>query len=74
MTATNLANNPVLHDHTKNVQIDHHFIREKIDSNELVLPYIKSLYKVRRLFGGHVYKRVFLWDFELIYMPNLGER
>ncbi|XP_049936458.1 retrovirus-related Pol polyprotein from transposon RE1 isoform X4 [Nymphaea colorata] len=38
----NLANNPVLHDRTKHVEIDRHFIRERIDAKELMLPYMKS--------------------------------
>ncbi|XP_049936825.1 retrovirus-related Pol polyprotein from transposon RE2 isoform X2 [Nymphaea colorata] len=41
-SAINLANNPVLHDRTKHVEIDRHFIRERIDSKELILPYMKS--------------------------------
>lgn len=41
-TAINLTNNLVIHDRTKHVEIDRHFIRKEIDSKELVLPYIKS--------------------------------
>lgn len=39
--AINLANNLVLHDRTKHVEIDRHFISERIDAKELILPYIK---------------------------------
>lgn len=35
----NLSNNPILLDCMKHVDIDRHFIREKIDSKELALPY-----------------------------------
>lgn len=38
---TNFTNNFVLHDCTKHVEVDRHFIRENIDSKELILPYIK---------------------------------
>lgn len=40
--AINLANNLVTHDHTKHMEIDRHFLRDKIDSKELILSYIKS--------------------------------
>ncbi|CAN6458627.1 unnamed protein product [Victoria cruziana] len=41
-TTINLANNPVLHDQMKHVELVRHFIREKIDSKELVLSYVRS--------------------------------
>lgn len=37
--AINLFNNPNLHDYTKYVEIDRHFIRKKINSKELTLIY-----------------------------------
>lgn len=40
----NLSNNPVLHNRTKHIELDRHFIREieKIDSKELTLPFVKT--------------------------------
>lgn len=38
----NLSNNYVLCDRTKHIKIDQHFIREKFDTEELMLPYIKT--------------------------------
>ena len=40
--AINIANNPVQHDRTKHVEIDRHFIREKIDHGIVCLPFVKS--------------------------------
>ncbi|KAG6513861.1 hypothetical protein ZIOFF_024198 [Zingiber officinale] len=40
--AINIANNPIQHDRTKHIKIDRHFIRERLDSGELCLPYVKS--------------------------------
>ena len=40
--AIDIANNPVQHDRTKHVEIDRHFIREKIDHEIVCLPFVKS--------------------------------
>src|SRR4051812_13247643 len=40
--AIDIANNPVQHDRTKHVEIDRHFIREKIDHGIICLPFVKS--------------------------------
>jgi hypothetical protein len=42
VAAINIANNPVQFDHTKHVEIDRFFIKEKIDSEILKLEYIRS--------------------------------
>ncbi|KAA0057485.1 putative mitochondrial protein [Cucumis melo var. makuwa] len=40
--AINIANNPVQHDRTKHVEIDRHFIKERLDSGNICIPYIPS--------------------------------
>jgi len=40
--AISIAHNPVQHDHTKYIEIDRHFIKEKIDSGILCLPFVPS--------------------------------
>jgi hypothetical protein len=37
-----IAHNPVQNDLTKHIEIDHHFIKEKIDCGTLCLPFIPS--------------------------------
>ncbi|KAL0553890.1 hypothetical protein IC582_007794 [Cucumis melo] len=38
--AISIANNPVQHDRTKHVEIDRHFIKERLDSGSICIPYI----------------------------------
>jgi hypothetical protein len=38
--AISIAQNPVQHDHTKHVEIDRHFIKEKIDSGDVCMPFV----------------------------------
>ncbi|KAA0067119.1 Cysteine-rich RLK (receptor-like protein kinase) 8 [Cucumis melo var. makuwa] len=44
--AISIANNPVQHDRTKHVEIDRHFIKEKLDSRSICIPYIPSSQQV----------------------------
>ncbi|TYK26804.1 putative mitochondrial protein [Cucumis melo var. makuwa] len=41
-SAISIANNPVQHDRTKRVEIDRHFIKERLDSGSICIPYIPS--------------------------------
>ena len=40
--AINIVNNSVQHDKTKHVEVDKHFIKEKLDSGTICIPYIPS--------------------------------
>ena len=44
--AIDIANNPVHHDRTKYIEIDRHFIKEKLDGGVICLPYVKSASQV----------------------------
>lgn len=39
-SAFSIAQNPVQHDRTKHVEINHHFIKEKLDSRLIQLSYV----------------------------------
>ncbi|GMP55257.1 hypothetical protein CsSME_00020123 [Camellia sinensis var. sinensis] len=40
--AINIAHNPVQHDRTKHVEIDRHFIKEKLTSGTICTPFVQS--------------------------------
>jgi len=41
-SAISIAHNPVQHDRIKHVEVDRHFIKEKLDSGLICTPYISS--------------------------------
>ena len=42
-SAISIAHNPVQHDRTKHIEVDRHFIKEKLDSGLICTPYVPSL-------------------------------
>lgn len=44
--AVDIANNPVQHDRTKHVEIDRHFIKEKLDRGIICMPHVSSTSQV----------------------------
>ncbi|KAI3459864.1 hypothetical protein Pfo_016527, partial [Paulownia fortunei] len=43
-SAINIAHNPVQHDRTKHIEIDRHFIKEKLESGLICIPYMPTHY------------------------------
>ena len=41
-SAIAIAHNPVLHDRTKHVEIDKHFIKEKLENGQICMPYLPT--------------------------------
>ena len=48
--AISIAHNPVLHDSTKHVEVDKHFIKEKIDNRVVCMIYIPTKEQVAGVF------------------------
>jgi len=44
--AISIAHNPVQHDRTKHVEIDRHFIKEKIEAGAICLPFVPTSQQV----------------------------
>ena len=48
--AINLSEDPALHDHVKHIDIKHHFLHERVQSNEISLSYINTHDNVADIF------------------------
>lgn len=42
-SAISIAHNPVHHDHTKPVEVEHHFIKEKIEEGIICMTYLNQV-------------------------------
>ena len=54
-----VAHNPILHDCTKHVEVDKHFIKEKIDNGLVCMTYIPTEEQVVDVFTKGLHKRQF---------------
>ena len=57
--AISVTHNPVLHDRTKCVEVDKHFIKEKIDNRLVCMTYIFTEEQVADFFTKGLHKRQF---------------
>ena len=58
-SAIAIAHNPVLHDRTKHVEIDKHFIKEKIDRGDICMVYVPSNDQAADILTKGLHKRQF---------------
>ncbi|CAH9095246.1 unnamed protein product [Cuscuta europaea] len=57
--AINIAHNPVLHDRTKHIEVDRHFIKEKIEAGIVCTPFISTKEQTTDIFTKGLFKPVF---------------
>lgn len=59
ITAINIAQNPVQHDQTKHIEIDRHFIKEKLTTSILNLVHVTSDRQLVDIFTKRVNNRTY---------------
>ncbi|CAN1319888.1 Retrovirus-related Pol polyprotein from transposon TNT 1-94 [Linum perenne] len=70
-SAVAIAHNPVLHDRTKHVEIDKHFIKEKLDSGLICMPYIATTNQIADIFTKSLYKGQFNYLVNKLAMEDI---
>lgn len=43
VSALDLASNPIFHARTKNIEVDYHFVRQKVLNQDLMIKYISTI-------------------------------
>ncbi|KAL5578646.1 hypothetical protein UlMin_011088 [Ulmus minor] len=59
LSATYLTANPILHARTKHVEVDHHFIREKVQDNILGVEHVPAEEKIADIFTKPLSSKLF---------------
>lgn len=58
-TTIQIAQNPVQHDRTKHVEVDRHFIKEKLDQKIIQFPFVRSENQLANILTKAVSGKVF---------------
>ena len=69
--AIDISHNPVRHDRMKHIEVDKHFIREKIDSKVIEIPFVRSSEQIADMLTKAVSNKVFNHLLEQLGMRDI---
>ncbi|KAM2246579.1 hypothetical protein COP2_007815 [Malus domestica] len=69
--AIEIARNPVQHDRTKHVEIDRHFIKEKLDAEIIIFPFVRSKYQLADALTKAVSNSVFSNSLDMLGVRDI---
>ncbi|XP_078165548.1 uncharacterized protein LOC144560258 [Carex rostrata] len=69
--AIDIAHNPVQHDRTKHVEVDRHFIKEKLDAKIISLPFVRSNQQLADVLTKPVSYKIFNDSIERLGMIDI---
>jgi Reverse transcriptase (RNA-dependent DNA polymerase) len=69
--AIDISHNPVQHDRTKHIEVDRYFIKEKLDSNIIALPFLRSHEQVANILTKAVSSKIFIFALNKVKMNDI---
>ena len=70
-SAIKIAHNLVQHDRTKHVEVDRHFIKEKLEAGIIIFPFVKSENQLADIFTKAVASQTFDDSLDKLGMCNI---